>query len=147
MVVTMPVLAPGGCLEGAQPPDVLGGVDAFVKPRLQMQDAVDDALPVQCVHQAYRANPEEARPTEEKITEAERQRDDRDLDPVPEPVAWTVQIRAPSLHTRSLPLVQPAEVRPTRNRRGGDWIRLRLCRTWRDGDDGLRPRWSARRKR
>src|SRR6266850_1156538 len=71
VMVLVPVLAPGGQLERAEPPDVHAGIAFF--DMVEMREAVYQALHVQRVDQAYRAHPEKAHPAEaENQTDADR---------------------------------------------------------------------------
>src|SRR5438105_11517628 len=112
MMIPVPVLTPGGHLQGSQPPDVLAGIHTFRKTGFEMEQAIHDALHVQAVKHSNGAEPEETGPAKEQVSEAERKCDERNLQPGPQRVSRTHQIRAPLLHARRFPLVEPAQMGP-----------------------------------
>ena len=69
VMIAVPVLAPRCDLQRAEPPDVLAGIDAFRRSGFQVQKTIDEALQVQAIRHAYRADPEESRPAEKEVTE------------------------------------------------------------------------------
>src|SRR6185295_11215538 len=68
VVISMPVLAPGRELQRTEPPQVLGRFAVLAK-FSHVGDAIDEALQVQRVDQAYRTNPEERLPAEGESSE------------------------------------------------------------------------------
>src|SRR5438552_2890403 len=111
-MIAVPVFAPRRYLKRAKPPDVLTGIDTVRQARFEMQQAVHETLHVQAVHHPNGANPEEAGPTEQEIAEADRNRDERDLQLRPERIAGTDHVGTPFLHTRWFPLIEPSKMRP-----------------------------------
>ena len=113
MMVGVPILAPGGNLEGPEPPHVHAGVlDAFFGVS-EMSEAVYEALHVQRINQANRADPEKPHPTEaEQNSREERENDDWSFEPAPCGVHALGQFRSPPLFIRGLRLIEPAQVSP-----------------------------------
>ena len=70
VMIAMPVFAPCGDLERAEPPDVLAGINAFGSSGFQVQQAVHETLQVQAVGHADCAYPEQSWPAQDEITEA-----------------------------------------------------------------------------
>jgi len=112
VVIAMPVLTPRGKLERTEPPDVLAGIHTPGKSGLKVQQTVYERLHVQAVHKTNGAHPEQPYPTKKKITEADRQDDQRNLNCLPCQVARMNQVWTPLLHGRRSPLVQPSHMCP-----------------------------------
>src|SRR5256884_650344 len=95
-MVLVPVLAPGGQLEGAEPPDIHTGVAFF--DMVEMREAVHQALHMQGVDEADSAHPEETHPAEtETQADADREDNDRRFGPAPDLVDAAGQFRCPAL--------------------------------------------------
>src|SRR5215831_6521058 len=86
---------------------------------------------MEAVEQADGAEPEEAGPAEEEISEKERHDNQRNLELRPDGIPRPHHVRAPLLHARRFPLVQPPQVCPPepsvpRTRDVVDGIRVRM---------------------
>src|SRR5882672_5064394 len=93
VMILVPVLAPGGQLERAEPPDVHAGVAFFDV--VEMREAVHQALHVQRVDEADGAHPEETHPAEAKNQANENRKDDnRRFGPAPDLVDARVEFRS-----------------------------------------------------
>jgi len=90
----------------------LAGIDPQRQSRLEVQQAVDERLHVQRVHQANGAQPEEASPPEEEVAERDGDHQKQRLDLYPEHIAGLDHIGCPLFHRRRCPLIQPAQVCP-----------------------------------
>src|SRR5215467_1562134 len=112
MVIPMPVLAPCRHLQRTEPPDVLAGIDAFRQSGFKVKEAVHEALHMEAVEQTDGAEPEKAGPAEEEISEKERHDNERNLKLCPDGIPRPHHIRAPLLHARRFPLIQPPQMRP-----------------------------------
>ena len=97
-MITVPVLAPRRELKWAKPPNVLTGIDTRREARFQMQKAIHEGLHMQTVDEPNGAHPEKTCPTEEKVTEKNRNDDQRNLKFGPRHVSRADQVRAPLLH-------------------------------------------------
>src|SRR5579859_954795 len=64
MVVRVPILAPSGYLERAEPPDIHARIVSAFFGMPQMGEAIDEALHVQRIDQPDRSNPEETHPAQ-----------------------------------------------------------------------------------
>src|SRR5580692_6910710 len=113
MMVGMPVFAPGRDLERTEPPHVHAGIlDAFFG-MSEMGEAIDQALHVQRVNEADRANPKKAHPTEtEQKSGEDRENDHGSFKLAPRRVHAAGQLRSPPLLISGLRLIEPTQVRP-----------------------------------
>src|SRR6476619_5565800 len=91
VMILVPVLALKK-LERREPSDVLRRVFAMLAMLAHVRDDVDEALRVKRHHETHRAEPEKCRKSEGE-TAKERDRQHRDLDPVPEAILRFVEIR------------------------------------------------------
>jgi hypothetical protein len=113
MMICVPILAPGGNLERTKPPHVHAGVLDALFGMSEMREAIDEALHVQRVHQANRADPKETHPPETKEQSREdRKNDDGSFQPAPHRVYAAGQFGSPAFFIRRLRLIQPAQVSP-----------------------------------
>src|SRR5262249_55226547 len=87
VMIAVPILAPCRHLQRTQPPDVLAGIYAFRQSRLEMQQAIHEALHVQTIGQSNRTDPKESDPAKQEITEAKRNYDERGLKFCPDHVS------------------------------------------------------------
>ena len=131
VMVAMPVLSPRGELERPEPPYISAGIDALGKTRLKVQKAVHERLHVKAVDETDGTQPEEAFPSKKKITKADRNEHQRDLQLGPKRISAANHVRGPNLHGRRLPLIEPSQMGPpesTMTRTGHviDSIRLRM---------------------
>ena len=111
MVILVPVLAPGGQLERAKPPNINAGIAFGFVPK--MRKAVHQALQVQRVDQSQSAHPEKAHPAKsEKQSTENGKHDDGRFEPSPVLVDSADQFRRPSWLVGRLGLIEPAQVRP-----------------------------------
>ena len=111
VMILVPVFAPGGQLEWAEPPNVHAGIAFF--DLAEMGEAVHQALHVQRVDQADRAHPEEAHPAEAKNqADANREDNDRRFGPAPDFVDAPGEFGSPALFIGGLSLIKPAKMRP-----------------------------------
>src|SRR6266404_2549802 len=111
VMVLVPVLAPGGQLERAKPPDVHAGIAFF--DFLEMRQAIYQALHVERVAEADRAHPKEAHPAEtENQANADREDNDRRFCPAPDFVDAAGKLGSPALFIGRLRLIEPAKMRP-----------------------------------
>src|SRR5882672_7663806 len=111
VMIFVPVLAPGGQLEGAEPPDVHAGVALF--DFVEVREAVHQALHVQRIDEADGAHPEETHPAEAE-NQANENRKDNDwrFGPAPDLVNAAVEFRSPALLVGGLRLIEPAQMSP-----------------------------------
>ena len=111
VMILVPVLAPGGQLEGAEPPNVHAGVAFF--DFVEMREAVHQALHVQRVDEADGAHPEEAHPAEAKNqAHKDGKNNDRRFGPAPDLVNAGVEFGSPALLVGGMRLIEPAQMRP-----------------------------------
>src|SRR6267154_5943907 len=104
VMVLVPVLAPGGQLERAEPPDVHAGIAFF--DMVEMREAVHQALHVQRVNEADSPHPEEAHPAEtENQADADREDNDGRFGPAPDFVDATGELGSPALFVCGLSLI------------------------------------------
>ena len=97
-MITVPVLAPRCELKRAKPPNVLTGIDTLREAGFQMQKAIHEGLHMQTIDEPDGAHPEKTGPPEEKVTETNRNDDQRNLKFRPRHVSRADQVRAPLLH-------------------------------------------------
>src|SRR5450631_3159722 len=96
VVILVPVFAPGGELEGAEPPDILAGVS--FGDVIEMREAVHEALHVQGVDQADRAEPEKAHPAQaENRPDKKRQNTYRRFEIAPDFVDAAIDFGGPAI--------------------------------------------------
>src|SRR6266850_2252453 len=111
VMIFVPVLAPGGQLEGAEPPNVHAGVALF--DFVEVREAVHQALHVQRVDQADGAHPEETHPAKAKNQANENRKDDDwCFGPAPNLVNAAVEFRSPAPLVGGMRLVEPAKMSP-----------------------------------
>src|SRR5882724_650543 len=108
MMILVPVLAPGGELQRAEPPNVLARIAFLVT---EVREAVDKTLHVQRVDQADAAQPQQALPAE-KQSRDDREEEHRAFRVSPKSVRAFGQLRAPLQFVGGCGLIQPAKVCP-----------------------------------
>ena len=131
VMVAMPVLSPRGELKRPEPPYISAGIDALGKPGLKVQKAVHERLHVKAVDETDCTQPEQTFPSKKKVTKADRNEDQRNLQLGPKGISAANHVRGPDLHGRRLPLIEPSQMGPpesTMTRTGHviDSIRLRM---------------------
>src|ERR1700722_4247847 len=111
VVILMPIFAPSGELERAEPPYVLAGI-AFGDV-IEVREAVHETLHVEGVHQANRAQPEKAHPSEaQDRPDKNGQNNYRRLGIAPDFVNTAIYFGSPALTVGRRGLIQPTQMGP-----------------------------------
>src|ERR1700688_1120824 len=111
VVILMPIFAPGGELKRAEPPHVLAGI-AF-RDVIEVRKAVHKTLHVEGIHQANRAQPEKAHPSEAQDRPDKNGQDNyRRFRIAPDLVNAAIYFGSPALPIGWRRLIQPAQMGP-----------------------------------
>lgn len=113
MMIGVPVFTPGRDLERTEPPHVHAGVLDALFGMSEVREAIDQALHVQRVNQANRADPKETHPTKtEQKPGEDRENNYGSFELAPRRIHAAGQFGSPALLISGLRLVEPAEMRP-----------------------------------